>query len=521
MARHCTVAELLSCLPPYRDEWITIIGKQSVRDIIAEVLASHKEFAPLYDNIALYFDGDTTEEICQNLYDFLKTNVRYREEREEDQTTATPAGLLTRGFGDCKHYSTFSAGVLDALNRIQGKGIKWNYRFASYDPLNKNPHHVFVVVRDGKDEIWIDPTPGSDNNTPLWYLDKKVSTMALRRNIAGFNVGYLLPLTYEQETTAPQQLQYVEPDQLPVYQDQLPNPAVTEILEDEQASEEVTPELQYAIEVLMNYGIMNDEGEISDKVLEALTPTLTPDEFETVSNARHLILAEVEKSVSVGSFFGKLWKGVKKVALAAPRNAYLSLVALNAFGFATKLHNAIYNDDGTYWQPGQQQLYDKWTKWGGTWTNLRNAINSGFKKKALLGSVDLENVNSVIDPSCLDEYYLSRNYSEDRGAVGIAPAAAAAAWYTIAASLIAAITPLILGILKQRQQQGQLNLNINPATGLPYGVNPGQTPPGSTNGFMDRVKQWIQDNPLPAALAAAGVVYVIVENPFKQKRRAS
>lgn len=515
----CTVNELLQCLPPYRDQWVTITGKQSVRDIIAEVLASHKEFAPLYDNIALYFDGDTTEDICQNLYDFLKANIKYREEKEEDQTTATPAGLLTRGFGDCKHYSTFSAGVLDSINRITGKNIKWNYRFASYDPLNKNPHHVFVVVRDGKDEIWIDPTPGSDHNTPLWYLDKKVSTMALRRNIAGFNVGYLEPLQFAPEADlAPSEVVYVPPDQYPIYQDELPNPAVTELVEDEQADAEVTPELQNAIEVLMNYGIMNDQGEISDTVLEQLNPTLTPDEFETVSNARHLILAEVQNSVSIGSFFGKLWKGVKKVTLAAPRNAYLSLVALNAFGFATKLHNAIYNDDGTYWQPGQQQLYDKWTKWGGTWTNLRNAINSGFKKKALLGSVDLEGLTSTIDPSCLDEYYLSRNYSEDRGAVGVAPVAAAAAWYTIAAALITAITPLILGILKQRAAQNQLNLNVNPATGLPYGVNPGATPTPTSGSFMDRIKQWIQDNPLPAALAAAGVVYVVVENPFKKRR---
>lgn len=512
-----TVSELLRRLPPYRDQWVTITGKQSVRDIIAEVLASHKEFAPLYDDIALCFDGDTTEEICQNLYDFLKANIRYREEKEEDQTTATPAGLLTRGYGDCKHYSTFSAGVLDSLNRIAGKNLKWCYRFASYDLFNKSPHHVFVVVQDGKDEIWIDPTPGSDNNTPLWYLDKKVSTMALRRNIAGFNVGYLEPVQFTAEADQPAaNMVYVEADQLPVTQDQLPNPAVVDILEDDQADAEVTPELQNAIEILMNYGIMNDQGEISDKVLAQIAPTLTADEFETVSNARHLILAEVQNSVSIGSFFGKLWKGVKKVTLAAPRNAYLSLVALNAFGFATKLHNAIYQTDGTYWQPGQQQLYNFWTKWGGTWTNLRNAINSGAKKKALLGSVDLDGVQSSIDPSCLDDYFMSRNYSEDRGAVGIAPVAAAAAWYTIAAALITAITPLILGILKQRASMSQLSPGINPGTGMPYGVNPGASTPTTSN-FFDRIKQWITDNPLPAALVAAGLVYVVTESP-KQRR---
>lgn len=501
---------LLGSLPPFRDEWILINSKQNVKDIINEVLDSHKEFAPLYDRIALYFDGNSIEDICKNIYDFLKKNIKYKEEKEEDQTTATPAGILSRGFGDCKHYSTFSGGVLDALQRVTGKKINWCYRFASYDPFNKSPHHVFVVVHDKGDEIWIDPTPGSDNNQPMWQVDKKIHTMALRRNIAGFNnMGVVQQLSLTPETADTSNMIEVAPDQLPLSQNELPSAEYVTALEEQQADEEVTPELQNAIEVLMNYGIMNDQGEISDTVLNNLTPTLSPNEFQTIADARHVILAELQNAVTVGSFFSKLWAGVKKVSLALPRNAYLSLVALNAFGYATKLHNAIYNTDGTYWQPGQQQLYDKWTKLGGTWTNLRNAINSGAKKKALLGSTDFKDFDSI-DPECLDDYFMSRiNGFPDGRAIGVAPAAAAAAWYTVAAAIIVAITPLILGILKQRASQNQLPASVNPQTGLPYGVNPGTTPPSGSTGFMDQIKQWIQANPLPAAGIAAGAVYLI------------
>lgn len=179
---------LLRKLPQYRDEWITITPDQNVHDIIDEILDAHKEFAPYYDKIALYFDADTIGGICDNLYNFCKENISYHEEMAEDQTTALPAGILTRGYGDCKHYASFCGGILGALNR-NGENIDWNYRFASYRLLDSSPHHVFIVVHDKErnKEIWIDPTPGANQMTPYWQLDEKIKlpSMALNRNIAG------------------------------------------------------------------------------------------------------------------------------------------------------------------------------------------------------------------------------------------------------------------------------------------------------------------------------------------------
>ncbi len=69
---------LLGALPGYKDQWLLIHPKQSVKNIITEVLESHKENERLYDLIALYFDDDDVEEICKGLFRFCKKNFRYK-----------------------------------------------------------------------------------------------------------------------------------------------------------------------------------------------------------------------------------------------------------------------------------------------------------------------------------------------------------------------------------------------------------------------------------------------------------
>jgi len=170
-------SQLLEALPHYKDEWVLINPEQSVQDIVHEVLQAHDEFAQYYDSIATYFDNDSIKKIAADLYTFCKKNLKYNEEPESFQSTSVPQGLLYRGECDCKGYSNFIGGILDGLNRM-GRNIKWNYRFASYDLLNKAPHHVFIVANDENgQEIWIDPTPGAQQLQPVWKADKKISAM--------------------------------------------------------------------------------------------------------------------------------------------------------------------------------------------------------------------------------------------------------------------------------------------------------------------------------------------------------
>lgn len=179
---------LLNALPIYRDKWVTITGEQTVGDIVHEVVRSHELFARYYDQIARFFPENNPVKLADQLFDFCRENIRYQEESEEEQTTSVPQGILYRGHGDCKHYAGFIAGILDAKNRTQDCNFDWCYRFASYNILRKQPHHVFVVVKN-KDagEIWIDPTPGSFGAEPVFFTDKKPKNMALQRAVAGFD----------------------------------------------------------------------------------------------------------------------------------------------------------------------------------------------------------------------------------------------------------------------------------------------------------------------------------------------
>lgn len=105
-----------------------------------------------------------------------------------------------------------------------------------------------------------------------------------------------------------------------------------------------------------------------------------------------------------------------------PRMAYLSLVFLNV-RLATKLHRAIYNEDGTYTKY-KESIKKLWQdRLGGDWTKLENTINKGWKKRAVKG-------------------------------IGAAPAVPA--WLVTASAIIAAITPLLESILKALNKTSRL-----------------------------------------------------------------
>lgn len=453
-----TRAGLIQMLPAYKDAWVVIHADQSVRDIIREVLDAHEEFGNSYDIIAPVFDYRTTDEICNALYSFCKHEIEYREETDELQTTATPAGILMRGFGDCKHYAGFTAGVLDALNR-RGKNIDWCYRFASYRALDSTPHHVFVVVKNNGREKWIDATPEANGREPIWIVDKKVKSMALVRNIAGID-------DVEQSTA-----------------DGVPVPDINQVTQEqlESALSEVDTSLDMddatlsAIQTLAVYQLLTDDGTVIQNKFDEVLQVVTPDEREILSNAynRYILYLQSQQS-AIGNIFKDAWRGVKVATLALPRNAFLGLVALNVFGMASKMARIIAIPDA------RKKLVEKWYGLGGKENGIIDAINNGAKKKAILGS--------CIEPT--------------HGAIGVA-AAAAPAWLAIAGGIIAAMMPLVTSLLKQHNQYTPEFQAIDAGNYGGYGSS-------GTFGFLDTVKNFIVQNPIPSAAAAALLLYVFV-----------
>lgn len=172
-------SDIIQRTKPYRDQLEVITEEQSTKDIIRAILASHQLDERDYDKICMLFDADSAEEIGYKIWNFLKGNVPYVVESEEFQSVRSPGALMSTADdwgADCKNYSLFAGGVIDALNR-RGAGIDWCYRFASYKLTKPAPYHVFVVMYPGTDdEIWVDAVlSGFDQKKrPIHFKDKKM-----------------------------------------------------------------------------------------------------------------------------------------------------------------------------------------------------------------------------------------------------------------------------------------------------------------------------------------------------------
>ena len=178
-----TNSDLLLQLEPFINNEMVIVDDQNVTDIIGAILDTHKQYREEYDKIYQYFVGSTPTETANNIFKYLKKNVKYNIEPENLQTVKSPAAIIATGNAgsDCKNYALFINGVLDSYRRNELQGFDLYFRFASYDPFDNTPQHVFSVMNiDGK-EIWIDPVLSFFNQKkqPNYYKDKKIKQMAL------------------------------------------------------------------------------------------------------------------------------------------------------------------------------------------------------------------------------------------------------------------------------------------------------------------------------------------------------
>lgn len=186
MVSKATLLEVL----PFRDQVVLKEERQDTSDIRAEILAAHRDYAPDYDLIYHYFNTGNIVDTSREIFDFLKQNVPYTKENGRYQTVKSPAVILMDNSGsnnydriDCKNYACFIAGVIDGIKRNDGGAWDWCFRFASYDQLEKEPGHVFVVVKIEGKELWIDPvfTYFNAGSMHEWELDEKPSIGGLYR----------------------------------------------------------------------------------------------------------------------------------------------------------------------------------------------------------------------------------------------------------------------------------------------------------------------------------------------------
>jgi hypothetical protein len=171
---------ILGKLTPFLNQQNVVIENQGVNDIISGILETHNKYTDEYDKIFPYFIGSDLQETSKNIFNFLKKNVPYYIESNELQFLKSPSSIVSTP-SDCKSYALFSCGVLDAIKRNTGEDFEIVYRFASYDPFDKIPQHVFCVVRGDGEEFWIDPVLDKFNEKkkPYFFKDKNINKMSL------------------------------------------------------------------------------------------------------------------------------------------------------------------------------------------------------------------------------------------------------------------------------------------------------------------------------------------------------
>lgn len=118
----------------------------------------------------------------------------------------------------------------------------------------------------------------------------------------------------------------------------------------------------------------------------------------------------------------------KKIFLAPARAAFLSLVALNVRGLATKLQQSI--------QKGSDKTKAFWNKVGGDFGKLQNTINKGAKKKPLFG-IKKKGISGATSVEYLET-----------GVGALDPAT-----LTAAAAALAAASPILLAVSKLFKSQ--------------------------------------------------------------------
>lgn len=407
--------DIIGILPEFKNNQQLIASRQLTGDIIREIDKMHHNEKKNYSKIAEQFWTGDVLSTCQNLYNYLRKNITYREEPGAKQTVKTASAFLNQGYGDCKHYSSFVAGVIDALSDM-GYPVSVKLAYVNSVDNSENYHHVFPVVTDTETgrEIFVDAIDGKhfdDRRTK--YKRVKYSDMALYR-ISG-EVGRRAKKTKAERKQARQE-----------------NKAARKANRQERRAER---QRVRAMPKEQRKEYKKQRRQEQKNIRKSLTG---------VQKTMHVLM---------------------KVPNAVSRNAFLGLLKINAFRMASKLGAKIASDASF-----KAELQKQWSVAGGNWGPLKQAINQGIKvhnarfKENIPGigasgpefyvNVPLEQlVQPWAYPVCNCDTYDEMQDRIDTALPAVGDGGAASGPAAVAALVVAAM-PLILKLLSLLKRSG-------------------------------------------------------------------
>lgn len=136
---------------------------QNAGEIIRELKRAEKESRPTSEILAKYFCEPDKYKTAAKVWYFLRNEIFYQAEPKNDQTAKTLKRFLADATGDCKHFATFTVGVLNAC------GIPCWFTFVGQYKHLKKPNHAYATALiDGK-FVTIDACRKYFNSAPDYY----------------------------------------------------------------------------------------------------------------------------------------------------------------------------------------------------------------------------------------------------------------------------------------------------------------------------------------------------------------
>lgn len=155
-------------------------------DLMRKVV--HKYLADT-ENIAPVLKGNSINETCQNIWNFLYHHIQYKRDKRGLEQLRRPArSWADRKTGiDCDCFSIFASSILTNL------GIRHAFRITKYG--EKHYQHVYVVVPNGNQMIIIDPVLSSFNYEKPYTARKdffqSIHTSKEQMSLSGIDIAVL------------------------------------------------------------------------------------------------------------------------------------------------------------------------------------------------------------------------------------------------------------------------------------------------------------------------------------------
>jgi hypothetical protein len=419
--------------PNYKDVLVTRNGYNN--DIILTLNSQFPEAVKQVQNVRV--SGADSYQKGRAIFNYLKYSIDYKKDPAGKQVIQLPARMISdTKKGDCKS-KALAAAALMYQNGFKDVAL----RYASYDPTDITPTHVYAVGKDEKGkEIVIDPV-WKAYNTQAPYKNKKDYKMEISVISGVTEVKNTLRASKNNDQVRRLNilLNKVRAGGI------LHNVIVNEMARMQGrtlSSNYSSDQLQRYKKFLTKVSLKSSTPVLKDLITKEIkmidNGAFAGNIYLPASRATIKGLEEEIGKISLKKIAKKLdprraLKAAKTVSFFPTRKAFLLLVALNVRGLAKRLSRLSAIAKKNLWV----------NKFGGKIDVLEGAIKRGLKKKPLFGASKkvkaIKGVGYVIDNS---------------NAIGVEPVTTGASTATI----IAAAAPILIALSKLFKKEGVTEL---------------------------------------------------------------